>query len=371
MKQPYIYLLAAPAILVGLFTILRGLTRLNWRQDLFADIDLNKCPPIGSNNKHMWAYWHQGTKNMPLFVRQNIEHWKTVAPDWEIRLIQGADPTSECHHSKFVDEDMLPKYFSHLLVQKQSDAVRLALIRLYGGIYMDVTVLLFEPPEINFWKYVDLPENHPEKKHMVGYYYPAYTLPGRKDGYEIWMIVATKQDPLIIKWHDLFLELLAQNPDPMLRNETTGELNPLFKGVDFSKLDEPHLNYGVSTSCLHALLQLNPEMNYLYENKSILRNADDHPGVYTLSYEWGWVSPQFYDFFFNRSHLTPTNITKVLNGAPLTKLINHAVMIKDQDYYDWRRLDNVLGFSRMIIRQKGKQWITNKTWNPNDHDVKF
>lgn len=65
-------------------------------------------------------------------------------------------------------------------------------------------------------------------------------------------------------------------------------LNPLFQGANLSMLDQVYPGYGVSTTRLHVLVQLKPQMNYLYEDKRILINADAHPGVYTLDVDMGW-----------------------------------------------------------------------------------
>ena len=352
------------AAVTGVFVIISvsvTVSSLSWEQQLFPELDLSRCPPVTSNTKRIWVYWHTGFKNMPIFIQQNIKMWKALSPDWEIRSIQGLDPTDECHVSHFVPQNLLPKYFDQMLVQKQSDAARLALIRLYGGVYMDCSILLFEPLEINYWGLIDRPKDDLSRKSMVGYYFDMFTLPGRKDGYEIWMIVAAAEEPIIIAWHDLFLRLTAEGPEPFIRNETTGALNPMFEGVNFSKLDRGFLNYGISTTCLHALLQQNTTWNFTYEYKSVIRDANET--AYILGHLFAWNPPQLYEYLFNRTSLSRENIVTITKGASLQKLINHAFYVEDTSYDHWSNLHNVMGFIRMNLAKKAKKWRKDRVWD--------
>jgi hypothetical protein len=359
--MPFVSFLGVICSIFIIISISTTFYKTVWDKTHIPDLDLSRCPPLTSNTKRIWAYWHTGIKGMPLFVQQNIKMWKAVSPDWEIRSLQGADPNDECHISKFVPPDMLPKYFDKMLVQKQSDAARLAVMRLHGGVYMDCTILLFEPLEMNYWHYVDRKPTDPQRKAMVGHYYDWYSLPGRKDGFEIWMIVAKAEEPIIVAWHDLFLKLLEEGPTPFIRNETSGELNALFKGVDFSKIDQPYIEYGVSTTCLHALLQLNSTWNFTYEYGSVIRNADDY--AYKLDHEFVFDGDKTYDFFYNRERLSAENIKKMIYNIPLMKLTNHARYIVDAKYDHWINLHNNLGFVHIHLLEKGKIWKEKGTWD--------
>jgi hypothetical protein len=344
-----------------LISIGMTLNKASWHQQLIPELDISRCPPLTSNTKRIWAYWHAGFKEMPIFVQQNIRMWKAVSPDWEIRVIQGTDPNDECHYSKFIAPEMIPKYFNDMLVQIQSDSVRLALMRVHGGVYMDSTILLLEPLEMNHWHHVDRAIGDPSRKALVGYYFKKFTLPGRKDGFEIWMLVAKEKEPLLVAWHDLYLKLTSQGPKPFIRNETTGELNPMFKGVNFSKIDEGFLNYGMSTTCLHALVQMNTTWNFTYEYLSVIRNADD--AVYKLLYEHDQRAELLYDFFFNRERFSLSNVTKMIKNIPLIKLINHAWYITDENYDYWSNLHTNMGFSRINLVEKGRKWKKYGTWD--------
>lgn len=358
-----LYILNILSLILILFSSIRTITRLSWHQQLIPDLDLTRCPPLTSNPKRLWAYWHRGIYDMPIFVQQNIKMWQLLNPDWEIRLVQGADYSSECHYTKLIPVELLPVYISTLQVQKISDAVRLALIRLHGGVYMDVTNILFEPLDVDHWNHVSLPKDDPNRKALVGYYFDIYCLPGRHDGFEIWMMVAQANEPLIIAWHDLFLKLMNERPLPFIRNETTGEQNAMFKDVNFTVLSELILNYGVSTTCLHALLQLNDTMNDIYENKSLIRDATLK--TYRLNLEFSFLPDKLYNFFVNPSMLTRPNLERMVKGIPLMKVINHAWYMTDAKYDEWSRIDNIMTFARIHIFEKGKKWRQTGVWDPS------
>jgi hypothetical protein len=360
---PFVSFLAVVGTIFMIISISVTLSSLSWDQQLLPDVDVSRCPPITSNTKRIWTFWKGGIKNMPIFIQENIKMWQLVNPDWEVRALHHIDEHDECHISKFINRGLsfVPIHLDEMSIPKQSDAVRIALIRLYGGVFMDVSILLFEPLEINFWNYVDRPKDDLSRKAMVGYYSDKFTLPGRKDGYEIWMIVAKAEEPMIVAWEELYMELYGYNYEPLIRNETTGELNPLFKGVDLSKLHETPLNYHVSTTTLHALLQLNSTWNFTYEHKSIIRNADET--AFTLGNLFDWNSKKLYNHLFNREDLSMENIVRITKGVPLQKLINPAYYIKDRNHFEWRSLRNVMGLIRISLVERAKKFKKEGVWD--------
>jgi len=242
----------------------------------------------------------------------------------------------------------------------------LALIRQYGGVYMDSTILLFEPLDLNHWGPVSLPEDHPDKKAIITYYYDYFSLPDRHDGLEIWMVIAAANEILIQKWHDLYLKLYEESdgPEPLICNKTTHEQNKLFEGVDFTPVPQGYLVYGVSTACLHALLQLEPAMNNRYHNKSILYDAELH--AYKVNFELHVRPWRLYLFLFTRWYCNWSNTHKMIDGIPLQKLVNHAFYASDELYDEWRDLRNNFGFSRLIVLERAKLWRAAREWDYSD-----
>lgn len=355
----FIRSLSLAGLILMLISVFYTLKDLQFKPRLIPDVDITKCGPLTDNKKRLWAYWHTGAENMPVFAQENVKMWSYLTPGWELRIIQGTDPSSACHYSKYVSSDMLSQYFDQGFVQLQSDGVRLALMRKYGGVYMDVTTILFEPLEKNFWNHVDKSPDDKDYKHLVGYYGAWYSLPGKNDGYEVWMLTAAANDPLMTTWQQLFFEVTNEAPKPFIRNETTRKLNDKFPGVTLDPLGEFWINYSVSCTCLHALLQMYPEMNEMYVNKSIIRDVSKD--AFRLNLELDFSDEKIYNFFV-KSPISFHNINRMIKGVPVHKLTTHARYFNNNNMHEWRKLDNLLGYSRIYIYEKAKEWRRTGIW---------
>ena len=86
----------------------------------------------------IWAYWHAGA--LPEVAQACMASWRRHAPEWEVRLLNAQSVRA------WLDEgaDFPPITWSRLPAH-QSDMFGLALVRRYGGLYMDATMLLSRP----------------------------------------------------------------------------------------------------------------------------------------------------------------------------------------------------------------------------------
>lgn len=94
------------------------------------------------DSKIIWQYWHQGVENAPPLIRQCLDSVKKFNPDHEVKVLT-FDTVSD-----YVD--MPQKYYD--LVNKGkikiaffSDMLRLYLLRKYGGVWIDATIMLTAP----------------------------------------------------------------------------------------------------------------------------------------------------------------------------------------------------------------------------------
>ncbi|MCY0386876.1 glycosyltransferase [Robbsia sp. Bb-Pol-6] len=85
--------------------------------------------------KRIWTYWD--SERLPRTVGACIQSWKSKNPDYAINVVTSASLKN------FVCD--IPPGFCTESVQKQSDWVRLALLKRYGGIWLDATTLVFKP----------------------------------------------------------------------------------------------------------------------------------------------------------------------------------------------------------------------------------
>jgi len=70
-----------------------------------------------------------------------IRSWKALNPDWEVRVL------NETTKSKWLDSSDLPTDYDKQAIQHKSDAVRIALLVKYGGVWIDASVFMLRPLE--------------------------------------------------------------------------------------------------------------------------------------------------------------------------------------------------------------------------------
>lgn len=142
-----------------------------------------------TNNKDVWVCWLQGIDNAPQIVKKCVESHKYWLKDKEIHFID------ESNVFDFID---LPKHIIYKwrkgIISNTlfSDFVRLCLLKEYGGLWIDSTVLFTG-------KLPDYIENHD---------FFMYRTPLEDEGKlgESWLIKSPKNDKLIC----LTLEILVE-----------------------------------------------------------------------------------------------------------------------------------------------------------------
>ena len=105
----------------------------------------------------IWSFWHTESKDMPKIYHICLNSWKPMIDDgWIINVLN--DETID----QFIDKlNDLPKNFIRLTKTRQSDCIRLALLKKYGGVWMDVGIFLTQ--SLSRWI-------HLSQKPFVGFY---------------------------------------------------------------------------------------------------------------------------------------------------------------------------------------------------------
>jgi len=93
---------------------------------------------FGNSTRILWGYWDGGEEEMPGLCQLAMRSWRARHPDWHIVIV------SEENYKEYVSMSDLPSTFESLIVQHQSDIVRLALLLRYGGAYMDVSTVVLK-----------------------------------------------------------------------------------------------------------------------------------------------------------------------------------------------------------------------------------
>jgi len=136
-------------------------------------------------DKNIFLLWLDGWENCRLLNKQVVESWEINNPEWKIHYI-------DINNLKNYVNDIDYVYNKNISPQSKSDIIRLSLLKNYGGVWADSTLLCMQPLEhwineavdiSNFWMY------HGNGGNM-----------DKKIGPASWFIVSKKNEFIINKW---------------------------------------------------------------------------------------------------------------------------------------------------------------------------
>ncbi|GKT59741.1 capsule polysaccharide biosynthesis [Colletotrichum tofieldiae] len=231
-------------------------------------IALLKAPtkPSGDDEKNMWAYWHTGFDAMPPWSKRNVLHWaRLLGPSWAVRVLDGV-PGSASNASQFVPWDMLPEAMRKgdmsgpYAATHSADFVRLPLLYLYGGCWLDVGAILVRSLD-DIWRLLEDPDEP--------YEFAAFTYEMRPSETSIintWMM-ARKGSELLRRWHETFLHVWgdATSCEGLSNHPLLRHLKPYGAPTDKIIMNEKHeavtksraiMDYGAQVHCLERLRDL-------------------------------------------------------------------------------------------------------------------
>lgn len=136
--------------------------------------------------KKLFILWFQGFNNAPHIIKKCVNSWKYYNPDWEIILIDNNN--IKTYINTYIDKY---NYFCNLKIQKchLSDIVRMMLLKIYGGLWVDSTVFCNKPLSKWLPKYI-----------KEGFF--AFYKPGKDRLISNWFLYSANNNYIIDKWHD-------------------------------------------------------------------------------------------------------------------------------------------------------------------------
>ena len=88
------------------------------------------------NKKKIFTFWEPHEK-IPGYIRLCIETWKKNLPEYEIIILDYKSLKN------YLSETLLSKIIcKNMSIAKQADAIRVALLKIYGGIWMDADTII-------------------------------------------------------------------------------------------------------------------------------------------------------------------------------------------------------------------------------------
>lgn len=227
------------------------------------------CPRIA------WSYWDKGADQLSDFRRLCVETWSAKNPDWQVRVL---DKYSVAQYLNRAD---LPRLWCEMYVPWQADAVRLALLAKYGGLWIDASTICLQP--FDRWMYgVIASDERPED--IGAFYFSAWgvEMHKSKEYVENWVMAARRGHPLVIAWKALFngywnSKTRADAMSIVLDPPGVPD-HPLFRGVDLGHLNrfgQDLRNYLLMHAAFKKLIDQYPEMRRIWEEEMVLLRADD------------------------------------------------------------------------------------------------
>ncbi|PQE20283.1 Capsule polysaccharide biosynthesis protein [Rutstroemia sp. NJR-2017a BBW] len=244
--------------------------------------------PTTDSEKNVWAYWHTGFKSMPPWTQRNVIAWcRRLGPSWTIRVLDNL-PGSPNNALNFVPRDYFPPAFNSgkmmgpYVATHSADLARLPLLQLYGGIWLDVGIMLVR--DLNsLWDTLCDPANT--------YEFAAFTFTCRPNEEVVInpFFMARANNELVKRWHATYLGVWGDATECTGFSEHSLLKHVPMYGTPTEELNAPKIkvsqrsimDYGAHVLCferLRDLVDVEDGWNgreYFQKNMFLLKGIDE------------------------------------------------------------------------------------------------
>jgi len=182
------------------------ISKLDLRSDGEIISQLKTYIPVTAE-KNVWAYWNTGFDNMAPWVQRSVINWvRRLGSSWTVRVLDSVEG-SPVHISKFVDDSHFPAAFNENRMTgphvgpHSGDLVRLPLLYMYGGVWIDAGMFLFRDIDEICWDAIEDPESPYEIAGFIIEIRP--NVQTMLNGF----IAAKKDNAFIKRWHEIYVAL--------------------------------------------------------------------------------------------------------------------------------------------------------------------
>jgi len=162
----------------------------------FSDsADIPDMPDMPDIPKIIWAYWHDA--QIPPKLKRILDERREVLSTWEHRLLD------ETTVYDYIPRDEFPQGYDELGHAHKADWIRLYILKVYGGCWMDSSIIVNSGDELErIYK-----ESVDSSSEFTGFYLSSHTLNSVKETYiENWFILAPPSSRLISLWYEEYTE---------------------------------------------------------------------------------------------------------------------------------------------------------------------
>jgi len=192
--------------------------------------------------KIAWTHWD--TNRPPKIIRDILENREKVMEGWDLRFITDATIY------EYIDKNKLPHNFWNLSAPHRADWIRLAVLKEYGGVWMDAGIIVNKVSAIDA-----LHEETMSSRSMFTGFYPNDGLNSK--GYpsyiDNWFIMAPKGSYIIVDWLKEYELAISMGFKEYKKNVTR-------TATEFSEYNvkDPNDVYLTAQACLQKYLQSLP-----------------------------------------------------------------------------------------------------------------
>jgi hypothetical protein len=268
--------------------------------------------PFAATDRVVWTFWHRGHAAMPPFCRLNVALWRRLlGPGWQVVVLDVVEGSAH-HVDRFLDRRHLPRTFDRLGPVVQSDAVRLALLKTRGGVWMDPSIVLLR--DLDDLCARRMAEAGSEVV-MAGFANAAWGSDhlDQRDCFEGWFIAARRDNAFFDAWHQTYVAYWDDRTE-----STSSWSHPLFDRLDLSSFQRhgcDFRNYLLPQVAFRRVIEHDPHMKEMWRRNMLLRDAGDE--AFLLTRTTGWNARQIRRTLID--HLDEDLAARLL-ATPLVKL---------------------------------------------------
>ena len=165
---------------------------------------LNSYQPV-VGDKNVWTFWDSGWEHLAPWCQRSIINWvRRLGSQWTVRVLNNV-PGSPNYLSSYVPEHFLPIALKEGTIagppQHISDLLRLPLLYVHGGVWMDAGMLLLRHLDDICWRTIADPSNSYE---MAGFLMPLRAEAGTMlNGF----IATRRGNEMVRRWHEVYRSL--------------------------------------------------------------------------------------------------------------------------------------------------------------------
>lgn len=228
------------------------------------------------SEKTIWSFWHSGDANLSDLHRLCVASWRSQNPSWDIRIID----RDNIH--TYVPPSELPKGWEHIKSPPlQADAARLAVLKCYGGVYLDISVILLTNLDDFFWQGI-----HEKQYGYFGFYNPEFGVADEgKELVATWFMATQKNNVFIARWHEIFCQLMHNRSSVNKISK-----HHLLKNINLAHLKQ-FKDYCAINAAMKRLIDTESQMRDYWEYQCKLLNCKES------GFKWRSVlkAPDWYD----------------------------------------------------------------------------